>query len=181
MIEQIISAWSEPGKEIVCCWPGGDRSVLWKWEVWPRGGRVQVVKTGNQLCPAVIFIFHDLRAIFGDCWCGIVALQFKTLFWFRVRVCQSLHQWRFIVYCWCSRFLDTDGSGWWHDGEVWDLGHGWSGALPQPCPDVLPWRTSRYCCIWHNQPGSLLCTFIHECGLALNVFLNRNSRCLKRF
>lgn len=45
----------------------------------------------------------------------------------------------------------TDGMFGWYNSEVWDLGHRWTGTLPQPGTDVLQRSSGRYCGLRHHQ------------------------------
>jgi len=42
---------------------------------------------------------------------------------------------------------------WQHD-QVWDLGHGRTGTLSQPCTDVLSRSTSCHYRLWHHESGT---------------------------
>lgn len=53
--------------------------------------------------------------------------------------------------CLSSCFPHTDGMFGWYNSEVWDLGHRWTGTLPQLGPDVLQRSSGRYRGLRHHQ------------------------------
>ena len=57
--------------------------------------------------------------------------------------------------CFCPSFHScvshTDCLFGWHDGKVWDLGHGRTGALSQSGPNVLQRRASGHRSLRHHQ------------------------------
>ena len=55
-----------------------------------------------------------------------------------------------------SCLSNTDGKPWWHDSEIWDMGHSRPGAVPQLSTYVLPRSTSRHCRLWHYKHGTFL-------------------------
>lgn len=57
----------------------------------------------------------------------------------------------FFFFFFSSCVSHTDGMFGWYDSEVWDLGHRWTGTLPQPGTDVLQRSSGRYCGLWHHQ------------------------------
>ena len=73
----------------------------------------------------------------------VVTLIFNTL----VSDCSDLH------LCVSSCVLDTDSLSWWHNSQVWDLGHSWAREVPQFSPHVLQRCTSCNCCLRYHKPG----------------------------
>jgi len=57
----------------------------------------------------------------------------------------------FFFFFFSSRLSDPEVRGWRQDDQVWDLGHGRTGEVPQPGPHVLQKCSGRHCCLWHHQ------------------------------
>ena len=52
-----------------------------------------------------------------------------------------------------SRLPDPDCMFGRYYGQIWDLGHGWPGEVPQSSTHVLPWCPGSYCCLWYHKSG----------------------------
>lgn len=55
----------------------------------------------------------------------------------------------------------SDSVSRWHDGEVWNLGHCRSGALPQFGPHVLQRRTGRHRGLRHHKRGTFMYSWLN--------------------
>ena len=133
---------------------------------------------------AETFPHNSYAAIYGVC------RHSHTLLFFFV------HQSSLKSHCLLSFFFscvsDPDRLSGWHDGEVWDLGHGRPGAIPQPGTHVLPGSTGRHRSLRHHQRGTFMPSHFYftrfysllfvatyvACSSAQNVQLLNEGNCI---
>ena len=82
-----------------------------------------------------------------DCVSIHIFLFLCLIFNTSVSDCSDLH------LCVCSCVLDTDSLSWWHNSQVWNLGHSWAREVPQFSPHVLQRCASCNCCLRYHKPG----------------------------
>lgn len=67
---------------------------------------------------------------------------------------------------------DSDGMPGRYNGQVWNLGHSWSGALPQSGPHVLQRRPGSHRGVRHNkrgESGGRFCVVCFQSAAPLSV------------
>ena len=55
---------------------------------------------------------------------------------------------------------NTDNLSRRHRRQIWNLGHGGPGAVPQSGSNVLPWRPGSDCDVWHYQQGMVTSSWV---------------------